>query len=66
VVVEGLVSLTDYGNTDKEIMRTQLREAYMSCSDTPHPNWDEYDKAMVRQEAVIVIIAPTRMYGLLR
>ncbi|HBF00751.1 MAG TPA: hypothetical protein DDW46_06795 [Dehalococcoidia bacterium] len=66
MVVEGLVSLTDYGNTDKEIMRTQLRETYMSCSDTPHPNWDEYDKAMVRQEAVIVIIEPTRMYGLLR
>tara|TARA_B100000809_G_scaffold21032_1_gene18577 strand:+ start:5121 stop:5543 length:423 start_codon:yes stop_codon:yes gene_type:complete len=66
VVVEGLISLTDYGNTDKEIMRTQLREAYMSCSDTPHPNWEEYDRAMVRQEAVIVILEPTRVYGLLR
>ena len=66
VVVEGLVSLTDYGNTDKEIMRTQLRETYMSFRDTPHPNLDEYDKAMVRQEAEIVIIKPTRMYGLLR
>ena len=66
MAVEGLISLTDYGNTDKEIMRTQLREAYMSCSDSPHPNWEEYDRAMVRQEAVIVILEPIRVYGLLR
>ena len=66
VVIEGIVSMIDYNGTDKELMRTKLREAYMSCSDTPHPNWEEYDEAMIRQEGVIVSISPNRVYGLLR
>ena len=66
VVVEGTVCMMDYSSTDKELMRTKLREAYMSCSDTPHPDWEEYDEAMIRQKAVIVSINPNRIYGLLR
>ncbi|MED5410519.1 MAG: TIGR03618 family F420-dependent PPOX class oxidoreductase [Chloroflexota bacterium] len=66
VVVEGTVCMMDYSSTDKELMRTKLREAYMSCSDTPHPDWEEYDEAMIRQKAIIVSINPNRIYGLLR
>ena len=58
--------MTDYDSFDNESMRLKLSEAYMSCSDTPHPNWEEYDKAMVQQKAVIVSIDPRRVYGLLR
>ena len=65
-VVEGTVLMTDYDSFDNESMRIKLREAYMSCSDTPHPNWEEYDEAMVQQKAVIVSIDPRRVYGLLR
>ena len=43
-----------------------LREVYMACSDTPHPNWEEYDEAMVKQDAVIVLVHPHKVYGLLR
>ena len=66
VVIEGAVSMMDYNSTDKELMRTKLREAYISCSDVPHPDWEEYDEAMIRQEGVIVSIKPNRVYGLLR
>ncbi|MDP6583730.1 MAG: TIGR03618 family F420-dependent PPOX class oxidoreductase [Anaerolineales bacterium] len=65
-VIEGKVSMMDYNGTDNELMRIKLREAYMSCSDIPHPNWEEYDDAMIRQEAVIVSLEPTKVYGLLR
>ncbi len=66
VSVEGQATLLDYGNTEPEEMRIKLREVYMACSDTEHPDWEEYDQAMIDQEAVIVFVTPERVYGLLR
>ena len=66
VSVEGQATLFDYGNTEAEEFRVMLREVYMACSDTEHPDWDEYDQAMIDQEAVIVLVAPERVYGLVR
>ena len=55
-----------YSNTDAEEMRVLLRKVYMACSHTEHPDWEEYDQAMVDQEAVIVLVKPERVYGLVR
>ena len=66
VSVEGKATLFDYGNTDAEELRVMLREVYMACSDTEHPDWDEYDQAMIDQKAVIVLVTPERVYGLVR
>tara|TARA_A100001037_G_scaffold212207_1_gene190225 strand:- start:2447 stop:2869 length:423 start_codon:yes stop_codon:yes gene_type:complete len=65
-VIEGTASMMDYNDTEPVLMRSKLREAYMACSDTPHPDWEEYDEAMIRQKAVIVTLKPVRVYGLLR
>ncbi len=64
--VEGQATLFDYNNMDAEEMRVMLREVYMACSHTEHPDWEEYDQAMIDQEAVIVLVKPDRVYGLLR
>ena len=64
--IEGQATLFDYSNMDAEEMRIMLREVYMACSDTEHPDWEVYDQAMVDQEAVIVLVEPERVYGLLR
>ena len=66
VSVEGQATLIDHNNTDAEEMRVLLRKVYMACSHTEHPDWDEYDQAMVDQEAVIVLVNPERVYGLVR
>ena len=66
VSVEGQATLFGYDNMDAEEMRVMLREVYMACSHTEHPDWDEYDQAMIDQEAVIVLVKPERVYGLLR
>ena len=66
VSVEGQATLFDYSNMDPEDIRVMLRNVYMACSDTEHPNWEEYDQAMIDQEAVIVLVRPERVYGLLR
>lgn len=65
-VIEGQARLLDYSNMDAEEIRVMLREVYMACSDTEHPDWDEYDQAMIEQDAVIVLVEPERVYGLLR
>ncbi len=62
-IVEGHATLMDYHNTDAEKMRVELREVFRACGDKDHPDWEEYDKAMVKQDAVIVLVKPDRVYG---
>jgi PPOX class probable F420-dependent enzyme len=66
VSVEGEAQLLDYHNTDAEEMRVKLREVYRACGDRDHPDWQEYDQAMRQQDAVIVLVRPKRVYGLVR
>lgn len=63
VTIEGQAALLDHENTDAETLRTTLRDVYMACSGTPHPDWEEFDEAMVKQGAVIVLVSPERAYG---
>ena len=65
-VVEGTAQLFDARNTDREELRVMLREAYQACGDADHPDWEEYDGAMVKQDAVVVLVRPERVYGLVR
>ena len=65
-VVEGTVELKDYHNTDAEEMRVELRHVFRRCGDKDHPDWEEYDQAMVEQDAVIVLVTPQRVYGMVR
>ena len=62
-IVEGHATLMDYHNTDAEKMRVELREVFRVCGDKDHPDWEEYDQAMVKQDAVIVLGKPDRVYG---
>jgi PPOX class probable F420-dependent enzyme len=66
VSVEGEAKLFDYHNTDAEEVRQLLREVYRACGDKDHPDWDEYDQAMRQQDAVVVLVRPQRVYGILR
>lgn len=65
-VVEGQAQLLDYHNTDAEELRVLLREVFRACGDKDHPDWEEYDQAMVQQDAVTVFVRPERVYGMLR
>ncbi|MGQ4806740.1 hypothetical protein NKDENANG_00075 [Candidatus Entotheonellaceae bacterium PAL068K] len=66
VSVEGEAQLFDYGNTDAEALRQMLRDVFRACGDKDHPDWEEYDQAMRQQDAVVVLVRPQRVYGLLR
>jgi PPOX class probable F420-dependent enzyme len=66
VMVEGQAQLLDLRNTPAEDLRVLLREVYRACGDKEHPDWEEYDQAMVRQDAVVVLVKPDRVYGRIR
>ena len=58
--------LLDYRITPAEDFRVLLRDVYRACGDKDHPDWEEYDQAMVRQDAVVVFVKPERVYGRIR
>ena len=66
VVVEGEARLFDSTNTPAEELRQKLREVFKVCGDGTHSDWDEYDRVMQQNEAVVVLVTPARVYGLLR
>jgi PPOX class probable F420-dependent enzyme len=66
VVVEGQAQLLDAGNTEAEELRRRLREVYRACGGGEHPDWHEYDRVMRERGAVVVLVRPDRIYGLLR
>lgn len=41
-----------------------LRTVYERIAKKPHPDWDEYDEAMRREDRVVVAITPERLYPL--
>ncbi|KAA0108569.1 TIGR03618 family F420-dependent PPOX class oxidoreductase [Mycolicibacterium sp. P1-5] len=43
-------------------LRLLLREVFTACGGT-HDNWEEYDRTMVEQGRVAVLVAPTRVYS---
>tara|TARA_Y100000588_G_C14267296_1_gene930526 strand:+ start:3000 stop:3422 length:423 start_codon:yes stop_codon:yes gene_type:complete len=64
--LEGEAQLFDYQNSDPEYMRKLLRELFNVCGDAEHSDWEEYDRAMVKQDAVAILINPVKIYGLIR
>ena len=67
VNVEGTATTMSYHDTDAETMRVELREVFRACSaHGDHPDWEEYDEAMVKQDGVIVLVEPERIYGRIR
>jgi PPOX class probable F420-dependent enzyme len=58
VVVEGTASFID-----GEEALPELRRYYRRVRGEDHPNWQEYDEAMVSDGRVLMVITPDRFYG---
>ncbi len=64
--VEGEARLFDHANTEAEEIRIMLREVFRACGDSDHSDWEEYDRAMIAQEAVAVLVRPEKVVGMIR
>jgi PPOX class probable F420-dependent enzyme len=63
VVLEGHAEVLSADNTDAQEFRMALRDAYRAASGTEHPNWEEYDQAMIEDRRSVIIVVPERIYG---
>ncbi|HZA22255.1 MAG TPA: PPOX class F420-dependent oxidoreductase [Dehalococcoidia bacterium] len=63
VVLEGRAEILSADNTRAEEFRMALRDAYRAASGIEHPNWEEYDRAMIEDRRSVVIVVPERIYG---
>ena len=63
VVIEGRARIMDQDNTDRAALLSALRDVYRVTAGSEHPDWDEYDRAMVDEHRAVVIIDPEHFYG---
>ncbi|MBW0116441.1 pyridoxamine 5'-phosphate oxidase [Pseudonocardia abyssalis] len=60
--VDGDSELRGPGDVDAEELRLLLRAVFTACGGT-HDDWDAYDRAMLDEGRVAVLIAPRKVYG---
>ena len=63
VVLEGQARLLRRGESDETELRDALRGIYRSASGQEHPDWNEYDQAMIDDRRAAVIVVPEHIYG---
>ena len=63
LVLQGMARVFSAGNTDGEELRLMLREVFRTAAGMEHPDWAEYDRAMVEQRRSAIIVVPEHIYG---
>lgn len=63
VVLEGRAQVLAADNTDAAELRQALRDVYRAATGQEHPDWDEYDAAMVKDRRAAVVVVPDHVYG---
>ena len=58
VVLQGSARIYSPDNTDPDELRQMLRDVYRSASGKVHPDWDEFDRAMVVEGRPVVLVSP--------
>ena len=62
VVLEGQAKIMEADNMDAGELSDALREVYRRLGGE-HPDWDEYDRAMVEERRAVVVVVPEHIYG---
>ena len=63
VVIEGKAQILDKDNTESAALLSALRDVYRVTADSEHPDWNEYDQAMVDEHRAVIIVNPEHVYG---
>ena len=64
VVLEGTAYVKSTDRTDHEELRLALRDVYRAASGRDHPDWDDYDRAMVHDKRAAIIVRSDKVYGM--
>ena len=63
VVLEGRAKVLRRGESDDDELRDALRRIYRAASGQEHPDWEDYDRAMVEDRRAAIIVVPDHVYG---
>ena len=63
IVIEGKAKLRGSFNTPTESLRNLHRKVYRETAGKDHPDWEEFDQAMIKEGRVVVAIEPETVYG---
>jgi PPOX class probable F420-dependent enzyme len=63
VVFEGRAEIMSSDATDADELRLAFRDVYRAAADKEHPDWEEYDRAMIDERRSAVLVLPDHMYG---
>ena len=63
IVLQGAAQVFSAGNADGEELRLMLREVFRTAAGIEHPDWAEYDRAMVAQRRSAILVVPEQIYG---
>lgn len=63
VVLEGEATLSQVAADPADEAARMLREVYQTISGGPHPDWSEFDQAMINERRLTVWLRPSRAYG---
>ena len=61
--MEGRTTMVAPDNTSADDLCQALRDVYRAATNQDHPNWEEYDQAMIDDRRSAVIVVPDRIYG---
>ncbi|MDE2838534.1 MAG: TIGR03618 family F420-dependent PPOX class oxidoreductase [Chloroflexota bacterium] len=62
-VLDGSAEVQGPHNTDADALRLRLREVYRVAAGKEHPDWDEYDRVMLEEGRVTVLLRPDRIFA---
>lgn len=62
VVLEGDVHLSPATSHPEDEAAALLRRVYETIAG-PHPDWDDYNRAMISERRLVLTLAPFRAYG---
>lgn len=63
LVLEGHARVMAPDDTEAEDLRLALRDVYRAAAGTEHPDWAEYDEAVVRDRRAAIVVVPEHVYG---
>jgi len=63
VVADGVGELSPIAAEPGDATTLALREVYEHVRGEPHPDWADFDQAMIRDQRLVISIRPTHVYG---
>ena len=58
IVLQGAARLYSPGHTDPDELRQVLRDVYRAAAGKPHPDWNEYDRAVTADSRSAIVVIP--------